>query len=117
MNENENHGHYIDGRSGIAGFFCAAVFAAVMVFFFWVLGTLKSSDAPGLPINVPVILALSFSGPAAGIVLWAVFQRSRKRFARGALVFAVVSFLVVGACWFRVTHMPIVEMPNVQRGQ
>ena len=51
----------------------------------WLLGLLFASPA--------------IVGPAVGIALWAATRQRKRVFARGALVFGVVSFLLVGGCW------------------
>lgn len=72
--------------SGAAGFLSAAALAA------------------GISILSLVFLPLGFvlivlSGPIAGLILWGAYRNTKHYFARGALVFGIVSFVTVGVCF------------------
>jgi len=47
----------------------------------------------------PLAFGATVCGPAAGLFLWWFFRDSRYYFARGALTFGIVAFIVSGACW------------------
>jgi hypothetical protein len=94
MNENDNLESTQKTGNAIAGFFCAGLFAVVILIVSWVLGFLVSIKS-----DTFFIVAISVSGIVAGILLWALFRGSRFNFARGALIFTVVCFVVTGACW------------------
>lgn len=53
------------------------------------------------------LIGFNACGPLAGVFLWWRFRESRPRFARGALAFGIVAFVVISTCWIGTRGMPI----------
>lgn len=68
--------------------------AAVVLSFFVFLTIAIPSGSPG-----GWVIAFNVAGPVSGSLLWWLFRRSRPLFARGSLVFGIVTFVVLGTCW------------------
>jgi hypothetical protein len=103
MNENEQPEPLQKSGNAIAGFFCAGLLAVLMLVGLWLVGILMSINSDTL-----ILLIISLSGIVSGIILYMIFKGSRKRFARGALIFTIVCFVLTGACWI---------IPSVQIGR
>lgn len=80
-------GERYPAASATAGFLCAGLLASVGA-----LVCLGTGDPP------IVTYGSSACGPVAGMVLWLASRGSFHYFARGALVFGVVCFVMSGAC-------------------
>lgn len=61
-------------------------------------GIVFINDVP--PLGILLIVG---SIPSASVFLWLLARRSDPFFARGALAFGIVGFLVVGVCFIGVT--------------
>lgn len=82
------------------GFMSAFLFALV-IFMACLVFTMGTS------LGAPLFIGFNACGPVAGVFLWWRFRESRPRFARGALAFGIVAFVVLSTCWIGTRGMPI----------
>lgn len=78
--------------SAAAGFGWAGLFAVVVT----VIGLILSGGE---------YLPILESGPVAGVILWGIGRKFNADFARGGIVFGIVSFLLVGTCFVNLTSI------------
>lgn len=71
----------------ISGFFFAALVALIVFLFCFVSQVLILILAGGI-----------LSSPASGLILWAINRHTHRGFARGALIFGIVGFIMGGVC-------------------
>lgn len=71
----------------VAGFLAAAA-----------LGALAAGLCVATTVLPLAIIGSFAGGPLAGLLLWRALRDSQHYFARGALIFAIVSFLMEGGC-------------------
>jgi hypothetical protein len=90
----ENRGTGQGGGSPIAGFFSAGLF--VLAYALVSLLLLNQMTPASVQFFVWGFCA---SGPLGGILLWAAYKETKPDFARGALIFCVVSMAIAGTCW------------------
>ncbi|HPO16213.1 MAG TPA: hypothetical protein PLI09_22450 [Candidatus Hydrogenedentes bacterium] len=94
MSDNETNQAAQGGGSAIAGFLCAGLF---MVAYALVFLLLLSQMTPASLTFFE--LGFSLSGPLGGFLLWGAYKETKPNFARGALIFVIVSFMIGGTCW------------------
>ncbi len=71
----------------IIGFIFAALVAFIVFLFCFVSQVLILILAGGI-----------LSSPASGLILWAISRHTHRGFARGALIFGIVGFIMGGVC-------------------
>jgi len=82
------------------GFFCAGGLTLLLsIFLYFVIFFLDVMDTQD---DIPLILssAAGILGPVIGVVFWIYKPKTQRKFALGALIFGIFSFLLVGGCIF-----------------